>query len=155
MPIKTPIAANQITDDLLLPHLRRKQKGISYSSLQVGSTQYIAITAECGEAIELHKLVSLKSDGKFYIADAVGGDAAIGIAVQSGNIGDTIEAAGLAIISKTHSFNIGINVFLGENGEITEAPLDGEELSIIQKVGIISKENEIYIKVESPYYIEI
>ena len=154
MPVKTSIAANQITDDLLLPHLRSKKKGLSLSSFQTGSTQYISISAICGEAIGLHKLVALNSDGKFYFADSVVAKPAVGISIQSGAIGETIEASGFIIITKTHSFDIGINVFLGEDGEIIEAPLDTEALSIIQKIGITTKANEYQIKIETPYFLQ-
>lgn len=154
MPVKTSIAANQITDDLLLPHLRRKKKGISFSSFQTGSTQYISISAICGEAIGFHKLVTLDIDGKFYLADSVVGKPAVGISIQSGATGEIIEASGFIVVEKTHSFDVGINVFLGEDGEIIEAPLDTETLSIIQKIGIINKINEIFIKIETPFLIE-
>ncbi|ROL55835.1 hypothetical protein D9V84_10505 [Bacteroidetes/Chlorobi group bacterium Naka2016] len=146
MPTKEIIAGSKITENMLVPHMRKRFGGKSiYNTI---SNQEQKLYGICGENITQGDAICFGNDGKIYKADALANKPAFGFAAESGITNDEIllQTDGLLEIELGGTTDIGSFVFLRSNGNIgtIERINSGD---IIQIVGIKNKENQIIIRI--------
>jgi hypothetical protein len=154
MPTKESIAANKITERMLVPHLRWRQAGGRAVFASVKGVEDV-IQGICGETIEQGDAVFLGDDNKIYKADALSQKPAFGFALIGGIVDQeiSIRVRGKINIELDPNIPIGSIIFLRSQGQVGQIErLNSGDL--IQYVGLKLDSNELYIIIENFYEIE-
>lgn len=158
MPSKEIIAANRVSEQQLLPHLR-KGSSSSGSSVNVNASQTsqiaqlstLKITA--GENIGIGRAIAIGSDGKAYLSQLAVSSSrpASLISVKSANTNELLEclANGEAYVPDA-TFTVGAPVYMTNDGVISSTGPSISATIYIQQLGYAKDTKTLIIHIESP-----
>lgn len=151
------IAANNIHEKQLAPHLRKKIRGVgqsvTYASTTIinNETEPAIFKAIAGEALTAYRFGYILDD-KVYIAGLNFDKPANCFILTSGNAEDEIEIAYSDIEIEIEDLGLIGIPYLTNNGGITD--VEPEE-KFIQILGYRISEDKFYLKIHEPLWFEI
>ncbi len=154
MPVKELIAANKITETLLVPHLKKKVSGGRTAVVGINRNENV-LYGLCGENINVGDAVYLADDGKIYQANALQNKPAFAFAQYNGEPDDKIPLItfGKVQVDIQGDIDTGNYVFLRSNGQVgsIERTQPGD---IIQILGTKLDDGEIIIDITGFWIVE-
>ncbi len=150
MPYKAYISANTITENMLLPHLRRKAAGNTIVAPYSIEKQMNYIDVEAGMNIPINRFVGLSND-LVMLADSTQNIPALGFVVKEYSLGSLARVYLEGVFPYQHSCSSGSPAFLSSNGILTDNP---GSVGFVQVVGIFLPNNKILITIQPPEFFE-
>lgn len=157
MPTKGYIAANKITEDMLVPHLRNKKRTsvFSYSLMTTSSEDGLIV---CAESISIGQAIGVNCAGKAVVASSVAtGYPAFAIALEQGIVDQAIKYTNSKFIEiPGATFTIGSYVFL-KNGSpnLSTSPISFADNERYQILGIAKSTNILEVNIEEAKIVNL
>lgn len=111
-----------------------------------------AVSYIAGTSISAYKIVSVGADGKLTVASALSMaslSTVVGVLIGSASSGQLIVPLKEGIVDNPDwNFTPGQRVYLGDNGELVQTPLDGA--SFTQSIGVMLSPNKLLLSIETP-----